>query len=127
MAKKAKRYVVITTDSTRRGIFGGYLESYDQDKMIAVLSQARMAVYFSSNCKGVVGLASIGPQKAEPLHEPEIALCEKGLHASFTIEDAKKYAPVNSVLTEVKVWGRIIIDKDKMVATDRMIVREINP
>ena len=63
----------------------------------------------------------------EHLHEPEIVLCEKGLHASFSVENARKYAPPGSVLTEVKVWGQIIIDNDKLVASDRMIVREMPP
>lgn len=58
-----KRFVVVTTDSTRRGVFGGYLESYDRDKQIIVLTEARMAVYWSAATKGVLGLASIGPQK----------------------------------------------------------------
>jgi hypothetical protein len=56
------------------------------------------------------------------LHEDGIELCKRGLHASLSARDAKKYAPPESVLTKVKVWGRIIVDKDKLVATDRQIV-----
>jgi len=51
-------------------------------------------------------------------------MCEYGLHASFTPEDARDYAPYKSVLTKVKIWGRVIIGRDKMVATDRMILRK---
>jgi hypothetical protein len=58
----------------------------------------------------------------EPLHEDKIVMCEKGLHASFTAGEARKYAPAGSVLTKVLVWGRVIVDKDKLVATDRQIV-----
>ena len=61
----------------------------------------------------------------ECLHEPEIAMCDKGLHASFSIADAERYTPSGSVLTKVAIWGRVIIGNDKVVATDRMIVCEV--
>jgi hypothetical protein len=57
------------------------------------------------------------------LHKNDIEMCKRGLHASFSPGDAKKYAPADAVLTEVLVWGRILIDKDKLVATDRKLVR----
>ena len=65
--KTAKRFVVITTDSSCRGVFGGYLETSDSDKQTATLSEARMAVYWSAATKGVLGLASIGPQKGSKI------------------------------------------------------------
>jgi len=58
----------------------------------------------------------------ERLHEDKIDLCECGLHAGLSIEDAAKYAPKNSVLTRIKIWGRIKIGKDKIVGTDRKII-----
>ena len=58
----------------------------------------------------------------EHIHEDEIIMCQSGLHASLDKGDAMRYAPLNAVLTKVKVWGKMIIDKDKLVATDRMIV-----
>ena len=58
----------------------------------------------------------------EHLREDNIRMCEIGLHASFTQEDAAKYAPNNSRLTRVKIWGDIIVDKDKLVATDRQLI-----
>ena len=64
-------------------------------------------------------------KKEQELHEDEIELCEYGLHASLCPEDAKQYAPKGSVLTKVKIWGMIKIQRDKLVATDRMIVEEI--
>lgn len=70
MTSKSKRYVVITTDSTRRGVFGGYLKSYDAEKAIAILTKARMAVYWSKESKGVVGLASIGPRRGSRITPP---------------------------------------------------------
>jgi len=65
--EKTKRFVVITTDSTRRGVFGGYLEKSDLDKQTATLIEARMAIYWSAATKGVLGLASIGPQKGSKI------------------------------------------------------------
>lgn len=56
------------------------------------------------------------------LHEPEIKLCKRGLHASFSPHDAEEYAPPGSVLTEVKVWGRVIIGRKKLVCTQRQII-----
>jgi len=61
MAKKQKkRMVLVTTNKDRRGVFFGQLESSDDDRV--VLSDAQMAVYWSSKTRGVLGLASIGPQ-----------------------------------------------------------------
>ena len=84
-----KKYVVVTTDNTRRGVFGGYLKSYDQDKQIAVLTQARMAVYWPSATRGVVGLASIGPQKGSRI-TPEIPSIE--LNGVTSVMDTTKEA-----------------------------------
>ena len=58
----------------------------------------------------------------QKLHEDEIEMCQRGLHASFTPEEAEKYKPQNAVLTRVKVWGRVIVGEDKLVATDRQII-----
>jgi hypothetical protein len=55
------RFVVVTTDSTRRGVFGGVLLEYDKDKGTAVLLQAQMAVSWSRETRGVLGLAAAGP------------------------------------------------------------------
>ena len=60
----------------------------------------------------------------EHIHEDEIEMCSKGLHASFSVDDARQYAPPGSILTKVKIWGKVIIGKDKVVATDRMIISE---
>jgi hypothetical protein len=84
-----KKFVVVTTDNTRRGVFGGYLESYDQDKAIAILSQARMAVYWSVETKGVLGLASIGPQKGSKI-TPAVPSME--INGVTSVMDATKGA-----------------------------------
>lgn len=56
------RIVLVTTDKDRRGVFCGELDSYDADKQCAVLTNARMCIYWSAETRGVLGLASIGPQ-----------------------------------------------------------------
>ena len=57
------RHVLITTDSTRRGVFAGELESYDADKQYAVLTNVQMCIYWSAETRGVLGLAATGPAK----------------------------------------------------------------
>ena len=61
--QKEKRMVVVTTDKDKRGVFFGEFVSHDETKKIAVLKNAQMAIYWSSATKGILGLASIGPQK----------------------------------------------------------------
>lgn len=62
MTKKieaTERAVVICTD--KRGVFFGYCTVTDGDPII--MTRARMCQYWSAETKGVLGLASIGPQK----------------------------------------------------------------
>jgi|SRR3990167_3197491 len=59
--KSTQKAVLVTTDSTRRGVFFGYLESFDRTTQIAVLTQARLCVYWSRETHGVFGLAAKGP------------------------------------------------------------------
>jgi len=68
--RKGKRFVVVTTDKDRRGVFGGYLESHDKDNAYAVLTEAHMAIHWSPETRGVTGLASIGPQKGSRISPP---------------------------------------------------------
>ena len=56
-----KRIVVVTTDSTRRGVFCGKLLSEKGD--VVELANAKMAVYWCSDVKGVLSLAATGPCK----------------------------------------------------------------
>ncbi len=55
-------FVVITTDKNRRGVFGGILQSHDEETGRAVLTDARNCIYWSAATRGVVGLAGKGPQ-----------------------------------------------------------------
>ena len=80
--------------------------------------------YIKKTCKGYIMRNDQVIKAGEELYEKEIELCVKGLHASLNVKDAKRYAPNNSVLTTVKVWGNMLFDKDKLVATNRMIIKE---
>ena len=68
MAKTKIRYVVVTTNKDRRGVFFGEFQSHKKD--VVILKNAQMAVYWSSATKGVLGLASIGPQKGSKITPP---------------------------------------------------------
>ena len=60
---KQKRMVVVTTDKDKRGVFFGELIRHNEKTKVAVLKDAQMAVHWSFMTHGVLGLASIGPQK----------------------------------------------------------------
>ena len=53
------RYVVVTT--SHRGVFFGLLESWDEDKKIAILQGARNCVMWGASTKGFLGLCNTGP------------------------------------------------------------------
>ena len=85
--KKAKRYVVITTD--KKGVFFGVLDKWLQKEAIAILKNAKMCIYWSADTKGVLGLAGIGPQEGSRL-TPEIPQIE--LNGVTSIMDCTKEA-----------------------------------
>lgn len=60
------------------------------------------------------------------LNESKIQMCQCGLHASMLPEEARIYAPNDSVLTRVRIWGKVICGKDKLVATHRQIIKEVS-
>ena len=66
--KKNKRIVVVTTDNTKKGVFYGELVKHTGDTV--VLKNARMAVYWSTETKSVLGLSAIGPQKGSRISPP---------------------------------------------------------
>lgn len=68
MSKTQIRHVVVTTDKDKRGVFFGELQSHKKD--VVILKNAQMAVYWSAATKGVLGLASIGPQKGSKITPP---------------------------------------------------------
>ena len=52
-------YVLITTEW--RGVFAGRLVHYDSQRRVARLRDLRSCVYWSTEARGVFGLASHGP------------------------------------------------------------------
>jgi hypothetical protein len=56
-AKPKERYVLVTT--AHRGVFAGY--ATDTSGQAIKLRQGRNCLYWSSDCKGFLGLAATGP------------------------------------------------------------------
>lgn len=81
-------FVVITTDSSRRGVFAGTLKKRDGENI--TLTDARMCVYWSEQTNGVLGLAAIGPQDGSRIGNavPEIEL--NGVTAVMRCTDEAK-------------------------------------
>ena len=94
------KFVVVTTDLNRRGVFGGVLEKYDKDTGHAELTQAQNCVYWSQSTKGVLGLAAIGPQSGSRIGPPVPGLQIDGVTAVIeATEKARK-------LWESQPWGK---------------------
>jgi len=55
----AGKFVLLTTDHTRRGVFAGKL--IEHSGTTARLSDAHMVIYWSSSVRGLLGLAANGP------------------------------------------------------------------
>lgn len=84
------KYVVVTTDSTRRGVFGGLLVEHDRDKNTVVLEQAQMCVYWSPDMHGVLGLAADGPSSSCRIGKPVPRLELNGITSvTFATADAR--------------------------------------
>lgn len=83
MAKKAKRYVLVTTEF--RGVFMGALESDDGTKV--TLSEAQMCTYWTSDTHGVFGLASKGPVEGCRIGPPVERLTIRKVTAMADVSD----------------------------------------
>jgi len=72
MKIKKGSYVVVTTD--KKGVFAGVLKEMKSSEVL--LTEASMCVYWSAETMGVLGLASLGPQKGSKVspQAPEIFL-----------------------------------------------------
>jgi len=93
------RHVVVTTDKDRRGVFFGKLVDQDKDKGFATLSNAKMCVYWSTETKGVVGLASHGPANGSKI-TPEIPRIE--LNGVTSVMDCTELAVAG---WKAEIWG----------------------
>lgn len=88
MAKQTERAVIVTTE--HRGVFFGYAK--DTDGATISLRAARMAVYWSADLKGIMGLASQGPNSN----------CKIGPAADITLRDITSVMEVSE--TAEKAW-----------------------
>lgn len=87
-----KRMVVVTTDKDRRGVFFGELLTENKD--VVELKNAKMAVYWSSNVNGVLGLAATGPKKGCRITPAVLKLKVNGVTSIIDCSDEA-----------VKAWG----------------------
>lgn len=79
MVKSALIPVLITTDSTKRGVFFGYIDPKDIDKETLRAEKVQMCIYWSAGVKGVLGLAANGPDSKSRVSAPVIAGTIKGV------------------------------------------------
>lgn len=87
-ANGTERAVMVTT--AHRGVFFGYATETDGE--IVRLKRARLCIYWSSDVKGFMGLASNGPSKSCKIGPPaNIDLRAITAVVSVTDEAAKKW------------------------------------
>lgn len=79
--------VLITTDNTKRGVFMGFINPEDADKDTFVAEEVRMAVYWSTDVRGVVGLAANGPTKSCKISPAAKKAVLKGVTATLELSD----------------------------------------
>lgn len=71
--KRKERAVLVTTE--HRGVFFGYAADIDGETI--QLKNARLAIYWSADLRGFMGLASMGPSSG----------CKIGPRADITLRD----------------------------------------
>jgi len=64
------KYVVVSTDETKRGVFFGKLKYFDRENQVIVLNECQMAVRWSTTTKGFNNLAVQGPQSGSRITKP---------------------------------------------------------
>lgn len=84
---KNKIPVLITTDSTKRGVFMGFIDPADADKDTLEAEEVRMAVYWATDVHGVVGLAATGPSKNCRITPAAKKATLKGVTATLELSD----------------------------------------
>lgn len=85
MSKKIP--VLITTDNTKRGVFMGFIDPKDADKETLEAEDVRMAVYWSQDVRGVLGLAANGPTKSCRITPAAKKAVIKGVTAVLEVSD----------------------------------------
>lgn len=84
---KNKVPVLITTDNTKRGVFMGFIDPKDAEKETLEAEEVRMAVYWSVDVRGVIGLAAKGPTKDCKISPAAKKATIKGVTAVLEITD----------------------------------------
>jgi hypothetical protein len=79
--------VLITTDNTKRGVFAGMIDPKDADKQTMEVEELRMAVHWSSDMHGVLGLASMGPSKSCRISKAVKKATLQGVTATVELSD----------------------------------------
>jgi hypothetical protein len=79
--------VLITTDTTKRGVFAGLINPADADKQTIEAEEVRMAVYWSTDMHGVLGLASTGPSKSCKISKAVKKATLHGVTATIELSD----------------------------------------
>jgi hypothetical protein len=96
--------VLITTDSSRRGVFAGFTNQ-DPATIISTgtvaLSEARNCIYWSSSVGGVFGLAKTGPDSECRIGEQVAELHLNGV-TSVTVLSPK----AATAWAEAKTYGK---------------------
>lgn len=84
--------VLITTDKDKRGVFMGFINPEDIDKKNIEATEVRMAVYWSKDVGGVVGLAAKGPTSGCRISPAAKRVHLKGVTAVMELTDEAVYA-----------------------------------
>jgi hypothetical protein len=85
---KKQRPVMVTT--AHRGVFFGYASNTDGETI--TLTNGRLCLYWSADCKGFMGLAATGPTKS----------CRIGPRADITLRSVTAVIEVSDAA--VKAW-----------------------
>jgi hypothetical protein len=94
VGKKKDRPVIVTT--AHRGVFFGYADKTNGAQI--ALKRARLCIYWSSDCKGFMGLAATGPTKS----------CRIGPAADITLRAITAVLEVNpeaAIKWEAAPWS----------------------
>lgn len=90
-AKKTERAVVICT--AKKGVFFGYTADDSQaiiERGNVTLTRPRICVYWSKETKGILGLASIGPQSGSRISPAPPELTANEITAVIVCSDAAR-------------------------------------
>lgn len=87
MKENNKIAVLITTDSSKRGVFMGFIDPKETDKDTVTAEEVRMAVHWTSDVRGVIGLAASGPTKNCKISKAAPKAVIKGVTACVQITD----------------------------------------